>query len=59
MATLSELKRVIIDRLEGWELVEFLQIPIEDVVEAFEDEILEAFEDVEDFVDLREDDIYD
>lgn len=49
-----ELKAAAIDRLEGWELVEFLQIPIERVLEVFEDEIEEALEDVEDFVGLKE-----
>lgn len=46
-------KNAIIDRLEGWELVDFLQIPIEAVIEAFESQILENLEDVEDFVGLR------
>ena len=26
---------VIIDTLEGWELVEFLQIPVEDILDAY------------------------
>ena len=46
-------KNAIIDRLEGWELVDFLQIPIEAVIEAFESQILENLEDVKDFVGLR------
>lgn len=46
-------KNAIIDRLEGWELVDFLQISIEAVIEAFESQILENLEDVEDFVGLR------
>jgi len=49
----DELKQAIIDRLEGWELVDFLQIPIERVVEAFEEDIEENIDDVEDFVGLR------
>lgn len=50
----EELKQAIIDRLEGWELVDFLQIPIDRIVDAFEEEIEENIEDVEDFVGLRE-----
>jgi hypothetical protein len=47
------------DRLEGWELVEFLQIPIEDVLQwACEYDFIneENYEDLMDFVGLREDD---
>lgn len=49
----EDTRDAIIDRLEGWELVDFLQIPIEAVIEAFENYILENIEDVEDFVGLR------
>lgn len=49
----EDTRDAIIDRLEGWELVDFLQIPIEAVIEAFESYILENLEDVEDFVGLR------
>lgn len=47
------IKQAIIDRLEGWELIEFLGISIEDVVLAFEDTILENLNDVCDFIDIR------
>lgn len=50
----EDLKEIICDRLEGWELVEFLQIPIELIVETFEDKIQENIEDVKDFCGLRE-----
>lgn len=50
----KETRDAIIDRLEGWELVDFLQIPIEAVIEVFENYILENIEDVEDFIGLRE-----
>lgn len=50
------LRAVIEDRLEGWEVVEFLQIPVEDVVEAFEDLILKNLDDIKDLVGLRNDD---
>ena len=49
----------IIDRLEGWELVEFLQIPIEDVLAvALENDWInyENEEDFFDFVGLRKED---
>lgn len=49
-----ELKDILADRLEGWELVEFLQIPVQDVIEIFEDEILANLEDVKEFAGLRE-----
>lgn len=46
----------IIDRLEGWELVEFLQVPIEDILEvAMENEWIneENIDDLLDFAGLR------
>ena len=46
-------KQTIYDLLEGWELVEFLQIDIEEIVEAFENEIIENIEDVKDLVGIR------
>jgi hypothetical protein len=46
-------KDAIIDTMLGWELVEFLQIPVEDIVEMFEDEILENIEDVMDLANIR------
>lgn len=49
-----EIKKALADRFEGFELVEFLQISAEDVVEAFEDLIEENWEDVSDFADLRD-----
>jgi hypothetical protein len=44
------LKSAICDRLEGWELIEFLNIPIEDIVELFEEDILDNLEEVKDFI---------
>lgn len=46
----SDLKSAICDRLEGWELVEFLNIPIEDIVELFEEDILDNIVEVKDFI---------
>lgn len=50
----KEQKAILADRLEAWELVEFLQIPVEDVIDIFEDNIIEHFEDVSEYIDLRE-----
>ena len=46
-------KAAICDTMEGWEMVDFLQIPIETIVEMFEDEILENMDDVLDFANIR------
>lgn len=45
------LRDAICDRLNGWELVEFLSIPIEDIVALLEDQIIENINDVADFID--------
>lgn len=45
-----ELRKRIEDFFEGYELVEYLQIPVEDVVDAFEDQIEEVLEDVEEYI---------
>lgn len=42
----SELKELLADRFEGFELVEFLGISIEAVIEAFEEDILDNLQDV-------------
>lgn len=42
------------DFFEGFELVEYLQISISDVVDAFEDLIEENIEDVEELLGVRE-----
>lgn len=38
---------------EGFELVEYLQITAEDVIERFEDEIEEALDDIDELMGLR------
>ncbi len=53
MSINKDTKAAIADRLEGWELFDFLQITIEDVIELFEDEIEENLEDVLEFCGLR------
>jgi len=47
-----EVKKALVDRLEGWELIEFLQIPVDYIIDAFEDEIIENLEDVLEFANL-------
>jgi hypothetical protein len=49
-----ETKKRIADFFDGWELVEFLQLKIDEVVDAFEDEIEENIDDIEEFMGVRE-----
>lgn len=49
----KELKQRIGDYFESWELAEFLRIPVEDFIEAFEDEIEEALDDVEELMNVK------
>lgn len=53
---MDELHKAIIDRLEPWELVDFLQIPMEEILEAFEDLIEDKITDLQEFVGLTIDD---
>jgi hypothetical protein len=53
---MEELHKAIIDRLEPWELVEFLQIPMEEILEAFEEIIEDKITDLQEFVGLTIDD---
>lgn len=49
-----ETKLRIEDFFEAFELVDFLQLPVEDIIERFEDEIEEALEEIEEFIGVRE-----
>lgn len=49
----NTVKDALADRLEAWELVDFLDIPIEDVLSAFEDKIVENLEEVLDFAGIK------
>lgn len=49
----KEIKEILADRLEGWELVDFLQIDIDTVIDAFEDEIEENLSDVLEFAGIK------
>ena len=55
----KDFKQTLVDRFESWELAEFLQISTEDFVEMFEDEIEMNYEDVAEFVGLREEENFD
>lgn len=48
----KEIKKALEDRLESWELIEFLGIHIETIIDVFEDEIIENLEDVLEFANL-------
>lgn len=49
----EDIKKAIIDRLEGWELIDFLQISIDEVVDIFEEDIIDNIEDVLELIGLR------
>lgn len=50
----AETRKRIEDFFEGFELVEFLQISVSDVIDAFEEEVEEALEDIEELIGVRE-----
>lgn len=53
MSINKDIKAAITDRLEGWELIDFLQIDIETIVDVFEDEIEENLQDVLEFCGVK------
>jgi hypothetical protein len=55
MATSKEVKDRIADFFEASELVDFLRISVEDVIEAFEEDIEEAIDDIEDMMGVKHD----
>lgn len=50
----KDVKARIADYFEAWDLVDFLQVSIEDVINAFEDEIEESLDDVEELMGVRD-----
>lgn len=50
----EETTKRLCDFFEGFELVEFLQISIEDVVEAFAETIEDNLDEIEEFIGVRE-----
>jgi len=53
---MEELHKAILDRLEPWELVEYLQIPMVEIIDAFEELIEDKMIDLQEFVGLTLDD---
>lgn len=49
-----ETRKRIEDFFEGFELVEYLQIPVDEVVDAFEEQIEENLDEIEEFIGVRE-----
>lgn len=47
-------KAALIDRLEAWELVEFLQTHVETIVELLEDDIALVEDDLKDLINMKE-----
>lgn len=50
----TETRKIIEDFFEGFELVEFLQLPVSEVINAFEEEIEEHLDEVEELIGVRE-----
>jgi hypothetical protein len=42
------------DFFEGFELVEFLRLPVSEIIERFEDEVEEALDEIEELMQVRE-----
>ena len=51
----KDFKLALSDRYEGWELVEFLQISVDDVIDAFEDQILTGAQELRQDMGMEED----
>jgi len=49
----KEFKAALADRCEGWEIAEFLQIPAEELIEAFEDDVEVNYDDLAEWIGLR------
>jgi hypothetical protein len=48
----EETKARLADYFDAWDLVELLRIPTRDVIDAFEDEVLDALEDLEEIMEV-------
>lgn len=51
----KETKLRIMDFFEAWDLVDFLQLSTEEVIDAFEDKMEEALEDIEEYMGIKND----
>jgi hypothetical protein len=50
----EETKQRISDWFESYELVDFLQLPVSEIIERFEAEIEEHLDEIEEFIGVRE-----
>ena len=50
----EETRKRIEDFFEGFELVEFLQLPVDEIIARFEEEIEEALDEIEELMGVRE-----
>lgn len=51
----KDFKNALADRFESWEIAEFLQISAEDFIDAFEEDIEVNYEELAEWIGLRED----
>lgn len=49
-----ETKARIADFFEGFELAEFLRLPVEEIIERFEDEVEDGIDDINELMGLNE-----
>ena len=49
----EETRKRIEDFFEGFELVEFLQLPVDEIIARFEEEIEEALDEIEELMGVR------
>lgn len=50
----AETRKRVEDFFEGFELVEFLQISVSDVIDAFDEQVEEALDEIEELIGVRE-----
>lgn len=50
----TETRKRIEDFFEGFELVEFLQLPVSEIIDRFEDEVEGALDEIEELLQVRE-----
>lgn len=49
----EDVKKALADRLESWEIVDFLEVDVYDVIELLEDQILDKLNDVLEFAGIE------
>lgn len=52
----EDLFKLINDRLEGWELVELLELDAEEICRNFEDEVMDNIDEIKDLLNIDTDD---